>query len=123
MLNLHLFENLSFAFASAANGLNGLARGAVLFVLTFFLQGPYGYDPLTAGILLAPFGGAFLVVGPISGHLSDRYGARYLATAGLLVSAGGLLGLATVVSTTSYLVLAVTWPSWAAVRAFSRHRT
>jgi MFS family permease len=44
MLNLHLFENRSFAFASAANGLNGLARGAVLFVLIFFLQGPYGYD-------------------------------------------------------------------------------
>jgi MFS family permease len=107
MLNLRLFENRSFAYASAANGLNGLARGAVLFVLTFFLQGPYGYDPLTAGILLAPFGAAFLVVGPISGHLSDRYGARYLATAGLLVSAGGLLGLCTVVSTTPYWVLAV----------------
>jgi MFS family permease len=107
MLNLRLFENRSFAFASAANGLNGLARGAVLFVLIFFLQGPYGYDPLMAGILLAPFGLAFLVVGPISGHLSDRYGARYLATAGLLVSVVGLLGLATVVSTTPYSVLAV----------------
>ena len=107
MLNLHLFENRSFAYASGANALNGLARGAVLFVLTFFLQGPYGYDPLTAGILLAPFGAAFLVVGPISGHLSDRYGARYLATAGLLVSAAGLIGLCTVVSTTPYWVLAV----------------
>ena len=107
MLNLHLFENRSFAYASAANGINGLARGAVLFVLTFFLQGPYGYDPLKAGIFLAPFGAAFLVVGPISGHLSDRYGARYLATAGLLVSAVGLLGLCTVVSATPYWVLAV----------------
>ncbi|MGZ4880866.1 MAG: MFS transporter [Halobacteriota archaeon] len=107
MLNLRLFENRSFAYASAANAINGLARGAVLFVLTFFLQGPYGYDPLKAGIFLAPFGAAFLVVGPISGHLSDRYGARYLATAGLLVSAVGLLGLCTVVSTTPYWVLAV----------------
>jgi EmrB/QacA subfamily drug resistance transporter len=107
MLNLRLFENRSFAYASAANGISGLARGAVLFVLTFFLQGPYGYDPLKAGIFLAPFGAAFLVVGPISGHLSDRYGARYLATAGLLVSTVGLLGLCTVVSTTPYWVLAV----------------
>jgi len=106
MLNLRLFENRRFAYASLATALNGLARGAVLFVLTFFLQGPFGYDPLTAGIMLAPFGAAFLVVGPISGHLSDRYGARYLATAGLLVSAGGLLGLCTVVSTTPYWVLA-----------------
>ncbi|MGZ4915743.1 MAG: MFS transporter [Halobacteriota archaeon] len=107
MLNLRLFKNRIFAYASAANALNGLARGAVLFVLTFFLQGPYGYDPLTAGIMLAPFGAAFLVVGPISGHLSDRYGARFLATAGLLVSAVGLLALATVVSTTPYWILAV----------------
>lgn len=106
MLNLRLFKNRVFAYASGANALFGLAQGAVLFVLTFFLQGPYGYDPLTAGIRLAPFGAAFLVVGPISGHLSDRYGARLLATAGLLISAGALLALATVTSTTPYWILA-----------------
>ncbi|MGZ4904322.1 MAG: MFS transporter [Halobacteriota archaeon] len=107
MLDLRLFKNRVFAYACSANALNGLAQGAVLFVLTFFLQGPYGYDPLTAGIRLAPFGAAFLVVGPISGHLSDRYGARLLATAGLLVSAGALLALATVTSATPYWLLAV----------------
>jgi MFS family permease len=48
-----------------------------------------------------------MVVGPISGYLSDRYGSRGLATAGLLVSALGLAGLSTVVSTTSYWILAV----------------
>jgi len=107
MIDLNLFNNPRFSYASIANTLNGLARGAVLFVLTFFLQGPYGYDPLTAGILLAPFGAALLLVGPISGHLSDRYGARLLTTFGLLVSAVGLMGLCTVVSTTPYLVLTV----------------
>ncbi len=106
MIDLHLFNNQRFSYACFANALNGLARGAVLFVLTFFLQGPYGYDPLTAGILLAPFGAALLLVGPISGHLSDRYGARYLTTGGLLVSAAALIGLSTVVSTTPYVVLA-----------------
>ena len=82
------------------------ARGAVLFVLIFFLQGPYGRDPLTAGIMMAPFGAAFMVCGPISGHLSDVYGSRILATIGLLVSAAGLLGLSTVVATSPYWVLA-----------------
>jgi MFS family permease len=47
----------------------------VLFVLIFFLQGPYGKDPLWAGIMMAPFGAAFMVVGPISGYISDRYGS------------------------------------------------
>ncbi len=79
----------------------------MLFLLTFFLQGPYGKNPLQAGILTAPFGLAFLAIGPLSGSLSDRHGSRGLATAGLLVSAVGLLGLATVTSTTSYWLLAL----------------
>jgi MFS family permease len=89
------------------NAINGLARGAVLFVLIFFLQGPYGLDPLMAGIMMAPFGAAFMLVGPLSGHLSDKYGSRELATAGLLISALALLGLSTVVSTTPYWLLAL----------------
>jgi EmrB/QacA subfamily drug resistance transporter len=107
MLDFKLFKDKLFAHASAANALNGLARGAVLFVLIFFLQGPYGQDPLWAGIMMAPFGAAFMAVGPISGYLSDRLGSRGLATAGLLVSAIGLAGLSIVVSTTSYWILAL----------------
>jgi len=79
ILNLHLLSNRIFTYATAASGLSGLARGAVLFVLIFFFQGPYGLDPLTTGILMTPFGAALLVTAPISGRLSDRYGARYLA--------------------------------------------
>ena len=107
MLDLRLFRNPLFAFACTANALNGLARGAVLFLLIFFLQGPYGKDPLTAGMMMAPFGAAFLLVGPVSGYLSDRYGSRGLATMGLVVSAVGLLGLSTVVAATPYWFLAV----------------
>jgi EmrB/QacA subfamily drug resistance transporter len=107
MLDFKLFQNKLFAHACAANALNGLARGAVLFILIFFLQGPYGQDPLMAGIMMAPFGAAFMAVGPISGYLSDRYGSRGLATVGLLVSAAGLVGLSTIVSTTPYWIMAV----------------
>jgi MFS family permease len=107
MLDFKLFHDKLFSHSCAANALNALARGAVLFVPIFFLQGPYGQDPLWAGILMAPFGAAFMLVGPISGYLSDRYGSRGLATAGLLVSALGLAGLSTVVSTTPYWILAV----------------
>ena len=107
MLDFGLFRDRLFAYASAARFLNSLARGAVLFVLIFFLQGPYGLDPLSAGIMMAPFGAAFMLVGPVSGYLSDRYGSRGLATSGLLVSAIGLLGLATVVGTTPYWRIAL----------------
>jgi EmrB/QacA subfamily drug resistance transporter len=107
MLDLRLFGDRLFGFAALAAGLNGLARGAVLFVLIFFLQGPYGQDPLMAGLMMTPFGAAFLLVGPVSGYLSDHYGSRVLATLGLLVSGAGLLGLSTVVATTPYWVLAL----------------
>ncbi len=107
MLDLRLFRIRRFALSGAANALNGLARGAVLFVLIFFLQGPYGQDPLTAGLMMAPFGGGFMLVGPVSGLLSDRLGSRNLSTGGLLVSAVALLGLSTITHATPYWELAV----------------
>jgi EmrB/QacA subfamily drug resistance transporter len=107
MFALHLFRIRLFALANATNALNGLARGAVLFVLIFFLQGPYGADPLKAGLMMAPFGVAFMLVGPASGYLSDRYGSRGLATLGLLVSAVGLLGMSMLTSSTPYWLLAL----------------
>jgi EmrB/QacA subfamily drug resistance transporter len=107
MLDLSLFRDRLFSFASLANGLNGLARGAVLFLLIFFLQGPYGKDPLTAGIMMMPFGAAFMLVGPVSGYLSDHYGSRLLSTLGLLVSSSGLYLLSTIGPSTPYWLLVV----------------
>ncbi|MGA2481337.1 MAG: MFS transporter [Spirochaetia bacterium] len=107
MLDLKLFRHRLFSFASLANALNGLARGAVLFVLIFFLQGPYGKDPLQAGIMMAPFGAAFMLVGPFSGYLSDKHGSRGLSTAGLLVSAVGLFGLSRIAAGTPYWLIAL----------------
>jgi MFS family permease len=107
MLDFSLFRDRLFTFATLANALNGLARGAVLFVLIFFLQGPYGQNPLTAGIMMMPFGAAFMLVGPVSGYLSDRYGARGLSTVGLLVSSAALLGLSMIGPGTPYWLLAL----------------
>jgi EmrB/QacA subfamily drug resistance transporter len=106
MLQLRLFRDRLFAFANLSGLLNGIARGAVLFLLIFFLQGPYGKDPLTAGLLLAPFGAAFMLIGPMSGRLSDRLGSRILAPVGLGVTALALLGLTTIGPNTPYWELA-----------------
>ena len=57
--------------------------------------------------MLAPFGAAFMLVGPFSGYLSDKHGSRGLATAGLLVSAIGLFGLSRISATTSYWLIAL----------------
>src|SRR5579875_1344872 len=107
MVQLRLFRSRLFALANLSGLLNGIARGAVLFLLIFFLQGPYGKDPLTAGLMLAPFGAAFMIVGPISGRLSDFVGSRVLAPLGLGISAIGLFGLSTVGATTPYWLLSL----------------
>src|SRR6266568_2336722 len=52
IVQLRLFRDRLFAMANLSGLLNGIARGAVLFLLIFFLQGPYGQDPLKAGLML-----------------------------------------------------------------------
>ena len=106
IVQLRLFRDRLFALANLSGLLNGVARGAVLFLLIFFLQGPYGKDPLSAGLLLIPFGAAFMVIGPLSGRLSDRVGSRVLAPLGLSISSLALLGLSTIGPSTPYWILA-----------------
>jgi len=103
MLDLKLLKTRVLAFAYASNLLNGIARGAVTFLITFYFQGIKGIDPLKAGILLAPFALSMMIVSPISGYLSDKYGARILSSVGLLVSAVGLLGMMFIRANTSII--------------------
>jgi EmrB/QacA subfamily drug resistance transporter len=107
VVQLQLFRDRLFAMANLSGLLNGIARGAVLFLLIFFLQGPYGKDPLTAGLMLAPFGAAFMIIGPLSGRLSDRIGSRILTPIGLAISALALLGLTTITPATPFWLLAL----------------
>ena len=86
-------------------GLAGLAvaiaRGGLQFMLIIWLQGIWlplhGYDysqtPLWAGIFLLPLTAGFLVSGPVAGFLSDKFGSRGIATAGMAVFGGSLIGL------------------------------
>ena len=107
LLDLGLFRNRLFALGNLTGLLNGIARNGVLFLLVFYLQGARGYDPVTAGLALAPLALGLLVLSPVSGALADRIGSRGLATAGMLVTALGLLGLCTIGVDTPYWQLAV----------------
>ena len=92
LFDLRLFKSRLLAFAYTSNFLNGIARGALTFLLIFYLQGVRSMDPLTAGLYLTPFAVAMMLSAPVSGALSDRYGSRVLSTIGLGLSAIGLLG-------------------------------
>jgi len=106
-LHLELFTDPRLALPNLAAAINALARGAVLFLLTFYLQGPYGLNPFLAGLATAPFGLAFMITGPWAGALADRWKPIHLMVMGLLISATGLFGLGFVEAHTSYTILAV----------------
>lgn len=107
MLDLSLFKTRILAFAFTSNLLNGIARGAITFLLVFYFQGIKGIDPVMAGILLSPFAVSMMIMAPISGRLSDRYGSRVLSSLGLLISALGLIGMMEIKESTSIIELAL----------------
>jgi MFS family permease len=101
MFHLPLFRLRSFAMGNLASLLASLGRGGLMFMLIIWLQGIWlplhGYSfaktPLWAGIYMVPLTVGFLVSGPISGFLSDRFGARPFATLGMLLSAAAFFAL------------------------------
>jgi EmrB/QacA subfamily drug resistance transporter len=94
LFQLSLFRVRAFITGSSAAFLTSVARGGLMFMLTIWLQGIWlplhGYDfevtPLWAGIYMIPNSVGFLMAGPLSGRLSDQFGARYFATIGLILA-------------------------------------
>ncbi len=105
MMDLTLFKIRPFSAGIFSNFLASIARGGTGLVLTFYFQGALLYDAFKAGVLLIPFAVAFVTVGPLSGYLSDKYGARGFTTAGLLVSAAGYLWFAFLPGNVPYNIL------------------
>ena len=99
MFRLTLFKIRPFTAGNLASLLAGLGRGGLMFILIIWLQGIYlpihGYSfsqtPLWAGIAMLPLTVGFLVAGPLSGWLSDRFGARPFATGGMVVAAASFV--------------------------------
>ena len=95
MFRLSLFRIRAFTAGNIATLLASLGRGGLMFMLIMWLQGIWlplhGYSfsstPLWAGIYMLPLTAGFLIAGPASGYLSDRFGARPFATGGMLVAA------------------------------------
>jgi EmrB/QacA subfamily drug resistance transporter len=86
LLNLHLFKyNRVLTFSVLAAFFMSLGYLGVVFILTMYLQGIRGLNPLDAALLLVPGYIVTSLVGPRMGRLSDKYGARILATGGLIL--------------------------------------
>ena len=101
MFQIQLFRIRAFTAGNLASLLAALGRGGLMFILIIWLQGiwlpEHGYSfestPLWAGIYMLPLTVGFLIAGPVSGALSDRFGARLFATGGMLLAAATFVGL------------------------------
>ncbi len=114
MVDLRLFRIRAFAAGQSVNLLAAMSRGGLQFMLIIWLQGIWlplhGYKfadtPLWAGIYMLPLTIGFLIAGPASGALSDRFGARTFATGGLLLSAASFGGLILIPADFNYVEFA-----------------
>jgi MFS family permease len=114
MFRLGLFRIRAFTFGVLSSFLSAISRGGLMFVLIIWLQGiwlpEHGTDfaatPLWAGIRMLPLTLGFLLAGPLSGILSDRYGSRPFATGGMVASALAFVLLALLPVDFSYPVFA-----------------
>ena len=102
MFHLDLFRIRAFTAGNVASLLASLGRGGLMFILVIWLQGIWlperGYSfestPLWAGIFMLPMTVGFLVAGPLSGWLSDLYGAKWFSTGGMVIAAVSFVWLA-----------------------------
>jgi EmrB/QacA subfamily drug resistance transporter len=106
MLPMSFFAKRSFAVTNAVSLAMYFGMFGSIFFLSQFLQNVLGNTPLHAGIKLLAWTGATLVVAPLAGIFSERYGARPFMAVGLGLQAIALAWMAEVASvSTSYASL------------------
>jgi EmrB/QacA subfamily drug resistance transporter len=104
VLDVKLFTgNRIFAFSNLAALINYSATYAVTFLLSLYLQYTNGFTPESAGLILIAQPAFQAIVSPIAGKLSDHIEPAVVASAGMALTAAGLILL---------IFLSETTPLW-----------
>ncbi len=106
MMDPTLFRIRIFLAGNVSLLLNAVARGSTMFILSWYFQTVLNNSPLTAGLKLLPLVATMMLIAPLSGRLSDRFGSRWLSTGGLVITGIGSLWLATLPLDAPYHTLA-----------------
>jgi len=106
-LDVTLFKIRQFAAGNLANFLNSVAFACGPFLRSLYLQLILGYTALKTGLLLIPMDIIILILSPICGRLSDRYGSNLLGTVGLTFNAAALIWFSTLSDRSSYTTVLV----------------
>ncbi|TRV71846.1 DHA2 family efflux MFS transporter permease subunit [Streptomyces sp. 130] len=98
MLPMRLFRDRAFFGINIASMLMYLGMFGAIFLLSQYFQSVLGYSPTEAGLRMLPWTGMPMIVAPIAGVLSDRFGGRPVVVTGLALQAVGLTLFALVVA-------------------------
>ncbi|MEU5325105.1 DHA2 family efflux MFS transporter permease subunit [Streptomyces parvus] len=93
-IDITYFRKPAFSAAVAAIALVFFALMGVTFFSAFYLQSVRGYSALQSGLLILPLAAAQMVFAPRARLVVDRFGARAVCTAGMLLVAAGLASFA-----------------------------
>jgi EmrB/QacA subfamily drug resistance transporter len=85
MLDLTLFRSGTYAGANLAMLLVALAMFGVFFFVSLYMQNVLGYSAVQAGAAFLPMTILIILIAPIAGRLSDRYGSRWLMSGGMVL--------------------------------------
>lgn len=105
VLNMRLFSSRTFAFSNVAALINYSATFAVSFLMALYLEYVKGFSPERAGLILISQPIVMAVVSPLSGRFSDVIEPQILASAGMAITAFGLVFLALLTATSSVVFI------------------
>jgi EmrB/QacA subfamily drug resistance transporter len=87
MLDLSLFRNPTFAGANGVMLFVAVAMFGVFFFVSLYMQNVLGYSAVQAGAAFLPMTGLIVLVAPLAGKTSDRFGSRWLMGVGMVLLA------------------------------------
>jgi predicted MFS family arabinose efflux permease len=105
MLDLSLFRSSTFAGANAVMLLVALAMFGVFFFVSLYMQNVLGYSAVQAGAAFLPMTLLIVLIAPVAGKTSDRFGSRWLMGAGMTLLAVQLFYFSRLGLAESYLTL------------------
>ncbi|CAN5526264.1 MFS transporter [soil metagenome] len=109
VLPMHLFANRSLSIGTAVVVINFFALFGTLFFMTLFLQNVQGMSPVEAGVRTLPMSLALMVMAPLSGVLTQKFGPRPAMVGGLTAAAVALVLLTNLTADSAYSAL---WPAF-----------
>ncbi|MCH8309799.1 MAG: MFS transporter [Chloroflexi bacterium] len=104
IMDIRLFKRRMFSLGVSASYLSFLGMSSVRFLMPFYLQAVLGLSPMQVGLMIVPGAVMMIIMGPLSGRLSDRFGVRPFTMGGMAVSMSGLLLLSTLTPDSSFLL-------------------